>query len=407
MKSSFIGWLLSLSLTACATYQGKVRQARQLLSSGYPDKAAHLLKKEALKEGKDQLVYLFDYATALQVAKNYKESTKMFLMADQLADIKDYYSVSKIGTSLLFAEEMVQYKGEDYEKLLINVMLALNYLMTGELEEALVEIRRINEKLEYYKTEQKKQYEQNPFAIYLSALVWEENRHWDDAYIDFKKAYKLGLRNSYIEEDLLRAARKAQRWEDYRHWRKTFGHSEKKLSKDEGELIVIFQQGWAPRKYPYPRAPRYPFLYPVLSQTKRARVLVQNSDIQPETTRVFYSVEKVAIKTLNDAILKLVAKRLAGQVAKHAVAKEVRKKNEALGDLLFITMQLSDRADLRQWSTLPRTFQLAKLRLKAGTYSVQFEGLNDQGFPTGEQAIMPSVIIRPQHKTFVMWRSFR
>src|SRR5690606_35278026 len=139
---------------ACATYQSKVRHARDLLEQGQYRPAAEALKVEAEKPSDDQLIYLLDYATALQAAGEFEESNNYFQQGDELVKLKDYHSVSRIAGSLLFAEELVQYKGDDCEKLLINAMGALNYVMLGKRESALVEIRKLQEKLEYFRVEE-------------------------------------------------------------------------------------------------------------------------------------------------------------------------------------------------------------------------------------------------------------
>ncbi|MEQ1665057.1 MAG: hypothetical protein ABL927_06735, partial [Bdellovibrionales bacterium] len=173
----------------CATYQAKVDEARSNLQNQNYNAALKILEPLSKESGKDQLVYLFDYATALQSAGDYKASNDQFISADRLADLTDYFSISKFGSSLLLNEEMTQYKGDDYEKLLISVMSALNFLMLSDYENAQVQIRRLNEKLEYFRLEQKKEFDQNTAAMYLAAMIWEAARDWDSAYIYYEKVY--------------------------------------------------------------------------------------------------------------------------------------------------------------------------------------------------------------------------
>jgi hypothetical protein len=80
-------------LGGCATYQTKVSDARQALAQEDPAKAAGLLEPLAHKPSDDQLVYLLDYATALQEARRYKESAKAYEEAAKIADIQDYHSI--------------------------------------------------------------------------------------------------------------------------------------------------------------------------------------------------------------------------------------------------------------------------------------------------------------------------
>ena len=393
-------------LIGCASYQHRVEDARRQLSSGNAHTAVEKLAPLANNEGKDQLVYLLDLGTAAQLAGDYPRSTRAFLAADQMSEVKDYHSISKLTGSLLFNQGMVQYKGDDYEKVLINAMLAINYLMMNNLDEALVETRRLNEKLHHYKFDAKKNYEQNVFAFYLSALIWEADRKWDDAYIDFKKAYDLDPSIPYLKEDLVRAAYNARRMKSEREWREKFGLKRPKDPdfQKSGELVVIYQQGWGPRKRPNPAWRRLPKLFPTFNRTRAVEVKISGGQV--ERSQQIYSVEEVAIKTLSDQYAGLIAKRMAGIAAKRVAADQVRQKNKLLGNILELGMIISDQADLRQWSTLPQTFQIAKIQLKPGNYSISIDGLTEEGAHSGESMPTKNIVINPRKKTFITWRSF-
>ena len=402
----FVG-AATFAMGGCASYHGGLGSFYSKLKGGEPMAAAQSVKEKAEKDGGDQVVYLFEYATALQAAKEYKESTKAFLQAEDLTDIKDYHSLSRQTGSLLLNEGMVQYKGEDYEKVLINAMLAINFLAQGDLSAAQVETRKLNDKLYKYRFEAKRNYEQNPFAFYLSAMIWEENKNWDSAYIDFKRTYDLNPDFDYIKEDLIRSAYRARRREDLDKYKKMWPKLAKAadVDRDLGEIVLIYAQGWAPEKKPHPNFPRFPKLYPKSSSTAAARLVVQGGP--KDTTQTVYSVQDVAIKTLDDAYAGIIAKRAAGIAAKAVVADQIRQKNEALGALAWITMNVLDQADLRQWGSLPQTFQVAKVRIKPGTYKVQAAGLSPLMKETGEVSDWQEVQVKAGKRKFIFWRSFR
>lgn len=408
LRDAVVCFCAILSLQSCATYQGEVYEARNALAANDPSKAAALLKPLAEKENRDQLVYLLDYATALQQAKRFKESAKAYQDAEKIADIQDYHSITNIASAAVLSEEMVQYKGDDYEKVLINAMNAINYLEMGDLDEALVEVRRLNEKLYKYKYEAKRNYEQNPFAFYLGAMIYEADRKWDDAYISYKKAYELVPGYAPLHEDLIRAAQRASRTEDLAKWKKEFPEAKAKAEasdKGMGEIVLIYEQGWGPRKQPRPEEYRVPKLYPVGSQTKQAKVLVDGNE-SARSSEIF-DVTEVAIKTLEDDYGRLVASRVGGVVAKAVVADQISQKNELLGAVAWIAMNVADRADLRQWSTLPDTFQIARIPVKPGKYKVSVKGLDASGSETGEQMEEREVEVKAGRKAFVAWRSLR
>lgn len=405
--TQFVGLLLVPLLVGCATYQHKVGAARDTLSRGEYTKALGDLKPLAETPSDDQLAYLLDYAVALQVAGNLKESNRVFMQADRLAELVDYQSISRIAGSLALSEEMVQYKGDTFERIFINAYLAMNFLEMGQLDDALVEARRINEKYLKYRADEKKAFELNSFSKYLSAVIWEANRSYDDAYIAYSEAHKIDPAISTIREDLIRSAKLARRMEAYKDWKKKFPEvqeSDKWYDRGYGELVVIFQQGWGPRKAPDKDGQSLPTLIPVRSQTQQARLNLQN---QSYLSRQIYDVQTAAIQTLQEDYGILFAKRVGGIATKAVLADQLRQKNQALGDLAYLALLLTDRADVRQWSFLPQTIQMIRVPLPPGQYVFNLEGLDHSHTPTGEGFESRTVEIKAGQKKFVVWRSLK
>ncbi len=397
--------LLCLVLgTGCATYQGQVTGPRNLLKSGQFTEALEQFQKLAEKDDRDQLVHMMDYAMALQIAGQYKESAQAFQRADKLVDLNDYHSVTNVVSATLGGEEMVQYKGESYEKFLINTMNAINYLMMGQYDDALVEARRINDKISRMKMDGREPYELSPFARYLAALLWEAEKKYDDAYIEYEGSYKLDGSNPLLPEDLIRSAKLARRPDAQKKWKSEFPKIVEDpawYDKNKGELIVIFQQGWGPEKQAR-RQYRFPELHHVFSQTTGARITV---DGKSENTQLVYNIENVAVTTLEKDFGALVARRVGGIAAKAVVADQVRQKNELLGGLAWIAMNVADRADLRHWSTLPQTIQIARITLPPGKYKFSIQGLDSGGSPSADSSPEREINIKAGQKTFINWRS--
>lgn len=404
-----VGLFFISGLLGCATYQNKVESARTAIETGNPEKAVADLKPLAEKEDGDQLVYLLDYATALQISGNIKESNKVFLKADRLADQVDYQSISRFAGSLALNEEMVQYKGDTFEKIFINAYLAMNFLEIGQLDDALVEARRINEKYLKYRADEKQNFELNSFSKYLSALIWEANRSYDDAYIAYADTYKIDPTIPALREDLIRSAKLARRMDTYQDWKRKFPEVQEEESwydRRKGELVILFQQGWGPRKYASNNEYRFPVLRPVFSQTKKARLVISDSNKVLVSQKV-YDVEEAAMATLKDDQGILMAKRVAGLATKAVLSDQVRQKNEALGALAWVALNVADRADVRQWSFLPQTIQTIRIQLPPGKYKFTLEGLTDGLSSTGETLAEREVEIKAGQKKFAVWRSVK
>lgn len=407
LRKYFQNFILLVSvffLAACATYQSKVSGPRNLLRNGQISEALEQFKVLAEKEGDDQLVYMMDYATALQIAGQYKESAQAFQRADKLVDLNDYHSVTNVVGATLGGEEMIQYKGESYEKFLISTMNALNYVMMGDFDGAMVETRRINEKISKMKMDGREPYELSPFARYLAALLWEADRKFDDAYIEYEGSYKLDGRNPLLPGDLIRSAKLSRRDEAYKKWKSEFPQLKEDptwYDKSKGELVVIYQQGWGPTKQARKQY-RFPELYPSRSVTQTAKLSVNNIE---ERTQIVYNIERVAIQTLEKDFGALVGRRIGGIAAKAVMADQIRQKNELLGTVAWIAMNVSDRADLRQWSTLPETIQIARVILPPGKYKITLQGQDGSGAPTSDVLTDYEVTIKQGQKSFVNWRS--
>jgi len=411
LKSSVI--VACVLVAACATYQTKVFKSRQLVESGQVSEATQQLKVLADQESDDQLIYTLDYATLLQYSGDLKQSNQYFFSALKLIDKFDYQSISRVTGSLLFNEEMVPYKGDTFEKIVVNAYLALNFLELNDLDAALVETRRINEKYQKYRQEEKKNFEMNSFATYLSAMIWEADGKYDDAYIAYKDAYKIDRNIGLIDDDLIRTAKKAQRMDDYKKLKSDFPNVKEDpawYDKSMAEVVIIFQSGWGARKDFNPHSPRFPILRSVPAESRNARITIDPVDKSGShylgQTEFVYSVDDAAIKTLLEDQGSLVARRLGGVVAKEVAADQIRQKNQLLGFVAAVAMHASDRADLRQWSFLPKEFQMVRIRVKPGKYKLRLTTQNRYSETAGNSVLDKDIEIRAGKTRFLNWRQF-
>lgn len=398
------GVFLFLILLGCSTYQTHVKQGRDHLEAGSPSLAASVFAERASEEGKDQLLYMLDYGLALHETGDLKKSNEILIQADRLAEVKDYTSLSREAGSLFLSESLIQYKSERFENLLINAYLALNFTLLGDFEEALVECRRIDSKLYKQKLENEDP-RKSFYARYLSAMIWEAQGKWDSAYIDYKNAYNIDSSFNGLGEDLIRSSWRARRYRDLKKWQAQYPQISlskvKNKAQNDGEIVFIYQQGWIPRKYPRPENFRFPYLIPQYASFTQAVIEVNGKKMEP--TEVLYNVGREATRTLDNDYNYLVAKKIIGFVAKEVAADQIRQKNELLGAVALIAMHASDQADLRQWSTLPESFQVSKLHLPPGEHQIKIYA---QG-PAGERLIYDApVILKKGKKTFISERTF-
>jgi len=159
---------------------------------------------------KDRLLYYLDSGFAAHYASLFDTSNVKLTMAEDAADELFTKSVSRAAASVLLNDNVLEYSGEDYEILYTNLIKTLNYLSLGEFDEAFVEVRRANLKLEVLEQKyadaarmlqngveddtadvkinydlKKVRFNNDAFARYLSIHMYAADGMMDDARIDY------------------------------------------------------------------------------------------------------------------------------------------------------------------------------------------------------------------------------
>lgn len=410
MKKLFALLSFSFFLSACATHQSRLSPAQRDLLSGNCANATKTLDDLSSKDSDDQLLFLMEYGSALQICKDYRKSNEIFLKADKLSEQLDYISATRVLGATLLNEEMLQYKGDIFERLFINISLALNYIELQQPDEAMVEVRRINEKYNKFSAEEKSSYELNSFAQYLSGLIWESDNRYDDACISYKAAYRLDTSYRAVALDMLTACWRAKRYQEFNLLVAEVRPSEDEMifvkRKNKNEKIVLFLQGLGPKKMPRPDNHIYPYLVPSNNVIKRLTVnfLDEKDTYQNASSRQVYSVEKAAIATQEADYSSLAARRLGARVAKEIAADQIRQKDKALGNIAWLVMVASERADLRNWTLLPESIQVIRI-IPAKNSKISVVGLNR--FDVESEKFQDIDLAENENKKFFLIRSIR
>jgi len=396
--------ILLLILSGCASDRYWRASGHDAFGRRDWEAAAEAYARDAKEPGTNQLLLMLDQATSLFNARKYKEAIPIFLAAEDLAEIKDYTSIGEEVGVLATGQNTRGYKGEDFEKVLINVYLALSFAALGDVEEAQVECRKINQLLNRMITEGKRNYEESPFARYLSGILWEASGEWNSAYLDYKFAYELDPTLPGLVSDLIFAAKKMGFSDEESKWRQA--HPEAPLRKETkgwGELVVIYQQGLSPRKTPRLEDRTLPRFVHRSSSDFGARVVV-NGEPQGEA-RSALDISGTSIRYLEDRVGRLKAAQLAGLAVKGAIGVGVARatKNDDLGVLAFYALMAAEQADLRSWSTLPASLQILRVPLPEGSHDVTLEvlGPSDDVIRRIEHA---DVSVAARSKSFIVER---
>ena len=383
-------------LSSCAGYTRSTRAGLEAFERR-DFEAAEKVYEEADEDGKDQLVYLLDRATVRYSAGRYEDSIKDLKLADRLSEIKDYTAIGTEIASVAVNDKIKQYKGEEFEHVLISVYLALNFAALGREEEAVVACRQVNRKLELLREEGKRHYSLNAFAQYLAGLMFEKEGNWNNAYIDYKKTAELAPDFSRIKLDVVRGALRTENGSELHKWKRTMGVTEEDVKearqelKSSGSVVLLYQNGMAPEKVSSPSWYEIPEYRPRHNPWRAARLYLDGKEVG--RTELLYDVEKVAIQNLKEKYAGLIAKRVAGVVAREVIGDQLDRKAEGLGTILKIAMYAASQPDLRSWLTLPRDFQVARVTAAPGKYraTLRLEGASGA---LGEEKDLGEVEVR-------------
>ncbi len=404
-------WIIGFALlfTSCAGYNSATRKGFNAFEARDFTTAEAVYSPGADQDSKDQLVYLFDRGTVRYTAGQYEMSIKDFLLADRLSEIKDYTAIGTEIASVFVNDQISQYKGEEFEHVITSVYLALNFAAMGKDEEAAVAARQVNRKLERLRDEGKRQYHLNAFAQYLAGLLFERQKNWNFAYVDYKKTLQLAPHFSRIKMDLVRGALWVDSSSDLHKWRKTLGVSDEDVKearremKQTGGIVLLYQNGFAPEKVPHHAWHELPEYRTRFNRHRAARLYLNGAEVA--RTELLFDVEQAAIENLNQKYAGYIAKRIAGVAAREVLGHELDKQKQGLGSLVKIAMYAASQADLRAWSTLPKDFQAARVQVAPGKYQASIRLEDNNGELSEERSLGEVEIKRPAEIALLNYRS--
>ena len=406
-QSTALGALCAVLGTGCAgDYIARTRGYRHAYEGyRYPEAEQGFAGEVASGPQIDHLLALMDQGMVLHAAGKLEESIQVLAQADKLSQNLDFTSVSEEAKVLISSERERVYRGEDFEKLMISTLQALNYAQLGKDEDALVEVRRVNQRMQRMISEEKKPYEQLAVARYVAAVLWEDQGHADDAFIDYAAANQLVGNLGSLAEPLVRLAKETQRDTALAELRRQYPWAQPRpLGPDEGQILVMLEAGKVPVKTTGSRNGG-PQLGIIAIPEFKDRPWFRDSQVAidggaPVRPTTLTSLEQVAHIHLEYRMDSLIA-RQAGALALRAgiaAGAGAATKSEAVGILTFLALSAVNQPDLRSWMSLPAEFQLVRFRVPAGAHRMAViagGGLREL-----------EIQVRPKRVTLVVLRSY-
>jgi hypothetical protein len=467
-KKSFVLLLACLSLvmiTACGTMQKShtTHYAKQqnLINQGKIAEVAQKLALKGKKGGRDGVLNSLAAGYYYLFMQDYQRSHNLFRLAEN--QVTDFENRAKINArdaaaaakSTLTSDMELPYKGQVFEKIMINTLAAMNYLFEKDLEGANVEIRRAEmrqkEAVDKHQKELKKiekqkrthkiddnsfnsiynyynvldEYSskvinsfQNGFTYFLGGMVYELNRNPENAYRDYRKSFSL-YKNKYTLEKLIELSRHLDMQNEYEEWcsmHKELFNGEmindnpgEDSNPGNAELVVVYFCGNVPRKTPVKFSLRlykksflmaFPFYDKNTFYIDNRRLEINRNEEKLGKTELVLEFTPIVIKALKEKLPGLVVRQILRMVAKNELENSAKKRGGSLGGLGAKIFNLATtRADLRGWYELPCNIQIFRSKIEPGRSSITLKEISD----SGAYSLKSIDIDIPENKTAIVF----
>ena len=441
---ALIGLLVAFS-GGCAENRFVVmNDIQQAVQTENYERAEQLAKEKAdLKETRNDALQALELGLITHLNGKYAESNSWFEYAVKRMDELDVISLSGTAEAWILSEKFQPYRGEDFERVLAHYYMALNYLMSGGLQDALVECRRVNALLQQFNSryEQKNVYKTDAFVLYLSGLIYEAMGETNDAFIDYRHAhdaYRADYATYYgtpapveLQEDLLRTASALGFTDEVERYRSLLPDGkwpDQAAYQQSARLVVIWENGLIP--YKAARVFRWKsgvddvveeiedehddddngcyVKFSFAEFVPRLNALAQASVSAGGVTRKLEMAEdlsRIAQKNLEDRRLRTIMQAMSRNLLKCAVQKKL-EKNRWFWSLLFAGLtELTEGADVRHWFLLPADIHVTQLLLPPGDTDVVLSYADANGTPI-RQSTLENVHLEAGRTKFVIQRTF-
>ena len=421
-QRNMLAVLLALSI-GCAGYVDQTARMRSELRLGNPEGALadvnsklgiDSLTDEPDLTRKNATLLMLERATLLQSMERHKTASQTFQTVDDQLEVLDL-TKDDLGAvaKYLYSDDAKVYKAPAFEKLLLNPLNMLNYLILENRSAAKVEARRFDINRNFFKERNRSDPAVEVFGSYLSGIAFEQAGEPEQAMRFYADAYGGGGLSGL--ERVIQSLHQRTGATDPRV-RKVYADPSKprRTENTSGEVVVIVQEGLVPRRV----AKRLPIGLAVtrfqgdpvyqqrLSPKQRAqaqriaakglvtwvnfpqlevgrgsptpvRVRINRSTVIPN---VILNVKAAAIRYFKKheglMIVAAIARTITRAIAASAT-EAISERAGGSGPVGFLlglalqgTMTAADTPDTRGWVSLPARIHHVRKRLPVGTHTL-------------------------------------
>lgn len=427
--------LLAMGISGCATHADRVRGARDSFYSGNILTAREKIDKE-IKKGKTREIDVLKLDQALidLFAGDCERATSALRETRDRFDYLEQKSLSEGTLAMLTDENTVSYCGEDYEKVMIRVLLTLSDLVQegGDAEAYALQINAKQDEIvrkgignvkipknDPQNSEEalnpKLSYKQLAIGHYLRGVIREETlTNYDDSHRAYQQVAFLEPGFSPIHGDIVRVcnSRHSQQGNGVLYVFSFVGKGPYK-ERDTADatqlgLLIADQIFSATNKYSVP---------PTVAPVPIPRIVVPENRVQSVgislngrsigRTETITDVGKLANEQFEANRDAIIARAIMRRIVKKGTvytAKEMIEVNPWISfamDLGGIAWEATESADTRCWALLPGKIQVLRLELPEGEHELGLQALGWNAHPVG-QTYTKKIRIRRGLNTYVL-----
>jgi uncharacterized protein len=416
---SIVLWLIS----ACASFYEVTNDFTRDFENGKIESAFDKLRHDKqYAKASTKFLYYINSGLLLSMQGKYVESNTYFEKAYLFGEDYKVNYLSE-AASFLTNPMITVYKGEDHEHLFPLYYKALNFLKLKQYEEALVECRRLNQRLiqlsDKYKSPDR--FQRDAFIHNLMGIIYQASNDWNNAFIAYRNALEIyetdyaGMFKMDVPEqlkiDLLVSAWNIGFMDEFNFYKEKFSLTRFSIEQPAADLIFFWHNGLGPVKDEWNiniavnrasddavvfTSDGFPvnFKYGYGSRRERTEIRdlemfrlsipkyverpVYNTSAHIKTDTSIYQlqlaedVNKIAFKSLNDRLQLELGKSLLRAAMKKAAEQSIRNENSGVGALVGLVNAMTEKADTRNWQTLPHSIYYTRVPLREGENKMQF-----------------------------------
>jgi len=414
---------IGLLLASCATYYQQHRDFNAEFEKGHLPRALEVLQqKESQANRKNKFLYFLNNGLLLSILGKYEESNDFFEKAYLFGE--DYHiNYFHEAAGYLTNPNMRIYNGEDHEHLMLLYFKAINFLKMEMPEDALVECRRLNIRLNQLsdKYDSERKYKRDAFIHNLMGIIYQSTGDYNNAFIAYRNAVEIYEQDyntlfslevpGQLKKDLLNTAWWTGFKTEFREFQEKFAMQDYIPQKPVAELVFFWHNGLSPVKSEWDinfildhesedmvvfTNESLGIAFPFQVREKKEKSDIQSLDVfrvafpkyveRPEYYReallqadsitipleLSEDISKIAFHSLKERMVLEFSKGLLRAALKKATELSIKKEDEGLAALIGIVNALTEKADTRNWQTLPHSIYYARVPLKEGQNEVKF-----------------------------------